>query len=528
MQDYVAPRASASGRARRRARSSSTLNANGERDPGEPGIPRFLIWADYDDDGVRDRRRAVRDLRQAGPLRHPRHPAAAAAPTGCARSCCRAEPGARRVRRLEVLVPERVDARRDRTAPGGRFGCAWGPINVETTPNATGRDFGNWFPAQLTVEKELYPAADPGRFDLLVNGSVALAEAGDGATITLSRPARHLRRLRAGGRGRHRPGRLRLHVCAGASRAAWRHGGPVVAGLALTAGSAGDVHLLQHPPRLAGDRDPEVGPDGADAGDTLRYTLYVTNPGDVAFPAAASWSTDPAATTRPALVDKEDASGADDTPRTLDPGDTWIYRCSHRTSDGGADCEPTTVDNTGTVTAPSDGITVTDSDSSPRSCSARTSRRPRIPCRRIRPDPSLRPIPTSRGPWSAWPVPAERRRRGHRGPDLPRRDRRVHPLARSAREPGRHPDRHRAGLPQRPAAPRAHGADAATAGHPARYGRARALPAEGARRLPARHRLSPGHVRRRDQGLRRELASIHGLDGWPPGSSLGKRSRPAR
>ena len=29
-------------------------NANGVRDDGEPGIPRFVIWADYDHDGVRD------------------------------------------------------------------------------------------------------------------------------------------------------------------------------------------------------------------------------------------------------------------------------------------------------------------------------------------------------------------------------------------------------------------------------------------------------------------------------------------
>ena len=54
MQDYVAPKpltvrsCSASGT------KFHDLNANGRRDAGEPGLPRWEIWADYDDDGVRD------------------------------------------------------------------------------------------------------------------------------------------------------------------------------------------------------------------------------------------------------------------------------------------------------------------------------------------------------------------------------------------------------------------------------------------------------------------------------------------
>ena len=54
MQDYIAPR----GLSVRTCAASGTKffdsNANGVRDEGEPGIPRFLIWADYDDDGVFD------------------------------------------------------------------------------------------------------------------------------------------------------------------------------------------------------------------------------------------------------------------------------------------------------------------------------------------------------------------------------------------------------------------------------------------------------------------------------------------
>ena len=39
-----------------------------------------------------------------------------------------------------------------------------------TVPYAQGKDFGDWLPAQLTVAKELWPADDPGPFDLKVNG----------------------------------------------------------------------------------------------------------------------------------------------------------------------------------------------------------------------------------------------------------------------------------------------------------------------------------------------------------------------
>ena len=44
------------------------------------------------------------------------------------------------------------------------------------------RDFGNYVPATLVVEKQLEPSSDPGRFDLLVNGRVVVAAAGDGAS----------------------------------------------------------------------------------------------------------------------------------------------------------------------------------------------------------------------------------------------------------------------------------------------------------------------------------------------------------
>jgi hypothetical protein len=99
----------------------------------------------------------------------------------------------------------------------------------------------------------------------------------------------------------------------------------------------------------------------ATAGETLDYTFYVTNPGDVPFPEAGVTVSDSACD--PELDEKQDSSGADDSPDTLDPGDTWVYTCSRRTTDPGESCEPFRVDNTGTVTGSTNGITVDDDDS---------------------------------------------------------------------------------------------------------------------------------------------------------------------
>ena len=54
MQDYVAPRALTVRSCSASGTKFHDLNANGQRDAGEPGLPRWMIWADYDDDGVRD------------------------------------------------------------------------------------------------------------------------------------------------------------------------------------------------------------------------------------------------------------------------------------------------------------------------------------------------------------------------------------------------------------------------------------------------------------------------------------------
>jgi hypothetical protein len=54
MEDYVAPRSLAVRTCAASGTKFFDSNANGARDPGEPGIPRFLVWADYDNDGIPD------------------------------------------------------------------------------------------------------------------------------------------------------------------------------------------------------------------------------------------------------------------------------------------------------------------------------------------------------------------------------------------------------------------------------------------------------------------------------------------
>ncbi len=90
----------------------------------------------------------------------------------------------------------------------------------------------------------------------------------------------------------------------------------------------------------------KTGPALAQAGDTLRYTLYVTNPGQVAIPADGVKVSDDRCDDPPALAGKN----GDTSAQTLDPGDTWTYACSYRTPAPGADCVQSVVTNTATAT----------------------------------------------------------------------------------------------------------------------------------------------------------------------------------
>jgi hypothetical protein len=121
------------------------------------------------------------------------------------------------------------------------------------------------------------------------------------------------------------------------------------------------------------------GPTLAEAGDTLRYMLYVTNPGLVAIPANGVTVTDNRCDDPPALTTKN----GDASPQTLDPDDTWTYACSHETPAPGADCELTAITNTATATGIVDGSTVSDDGSITTT----------VVCPDVPPEPPLPPSP---------------------------------------------------------------------------------------------------------------------------------------
>ena len=54
MQDYVAPHKIIARSCSASGDKFHDLDADGVRDPGEPGLPGWIIWADYDNDGVKD------------------------------------------------------------------------------------------------------------------------------------------------------------------------------------------------------------------------------------------------------------------------------------------------------------------------------------------------------------------------------------------------------------------------------------------------------------------------------------------
>ncbi|MGH3079792.1 MAG: hypothetical protein ACRDNH_01470 [Gaiellaceae bacterium] len=53
----------------------------------------------------------------------------------------------------------------------------------------------------------------------------------------------------------------------------------------------------------------------------------------------------------PGFCEESSASGADGSPGTLDPGDTWTYRSSRKTAAAGVDCRPAVVPNSATAPA---------------------------------------------------------------------------------------------------------------------------------------------------------------------------------
>ncbi len=359
MQDYVAPRALSVRTCAASGTKFFDLDADGERDPDEPGIPRFQIWADYDDDGVLDSGEpfAVSDDEGQYVIFDIRPPDGT--------YTLREQLLTRRSRTRRVASdwkcsrPNAGTPRGTPDAPGGRFGCGWGPIRSTDEPNATGRDFGNWFPARLTLEKVLRPANDPGRFDLLVNGEVTVPAAGDGAGTALSVPPGTYNVSEVAAAGTDLDDYDSSVWCRRvASRRGARRSGPVAGSVSLAAGQNASCTFYNIRPGAPAIAIRKLGPGRAMAGDRLNYTLEVTNIGDVPFPETAVVVADENCDQRPVL----DSKGNDSNPSTLDPGDTWTYICSHKTTDG-ENCEPTRVNNKGEVRGTAGSTTVTDEDS---------------------------------------------------------------------------------------------------------------------------------------------------------------------
>ena len=392
MQDYLAPRPLAVRTCAAAGTKFYDLNANGRRDHGEPGIPRFLIWADYNDNGQLD----------------PGEPSTVTDSKGHYVLENIKPPGGHYKLRETLLTGRRATATSwvcsypppgtpggFANGRGGLFGCGWGPITTATTPYAQGRDFGNWLPARLTVRKRLWPARDPGRFELLVNGTVVVAAAGDGASVTIPAPPGSYDITEAAVSPTD-PGAYRSTVeCRPTtSRRGRLRAGVGYHGLVLVAGEQATCTFTNVRPPAPAIAIEKTGPTLTSAGATLHYTLYVTNPGDLPLPASTVKVSDPACDQPPALVGKADVSGNDRSPRTLDPGDTWTYQCSHKTTAPPPNCTPSTLTNTATATAAAKGATVRD----------RASITTTLDCPGQPPQPPF-PPPIPPGPPPPTPIP---------------------------------------------------------------------------------------------------------------------------
>src|SRR4051794_9549128 len=362
------------------------LDADGVRDPGDPGIPGFEIFADYDDNGRLD----------------PGEPSTVSDSTGrYVLDDIRPPDGSYTLR--ERLLPTRRRATSDwvcsfpHAGVDGGFGavgaglhCGWGPIDPDRVPNATGKDFGNWYPAQLTVRKVLAPAADAGRFNLLVNGTVAVAGAQDGSSVTLDVPPGFYT-VSEEPVGPTDPTQYTSTVeCKALTRSSRPRSGTIFENLSLPAGGRATCtfrNVRVGAPAIAIDKS---GPAIATAGDTLHYTLRVTNPGNIPFPSDQVHVGDAACDAPPELVDKSDESGPDGSPDSLDHGDTWTYACSRKTDEAGKDCKLAVVTNTATATGTTGGVTVDDSSriATTLTCPDEPTPEPPVP-----PDPPVPPNP---------------------------------------------------------------------------------------------------------------------------------------
>jgi hypothetical protein len=182
--------------------------------------------------------------------------------------------------------------------------------------------------------------------------------------------------------------------------------GPAWNGLVLQAGNQATCTFVNARPGAPGIAIEKTGPALAAAGRTLRYTLFVTNPGDLAIPAGTVTVVDDTCDDPPALRSK----GGDSTPQTLDPGDTWTYTCSHKTPAPTPDCEVTAFTNSATASGTVGGITVSDDGKATTTltCPDQPPEPPLLPNPEPEPEPEpgpLPPVPPLPGPEPPVPGP---------------------------------------------------------------------------------------------------------------------------
>ena len=358
MQDYVAPARIDLRTCAAEGTKFFDLDADGVRDTGEPGIPGFLIFADYDDDGIldpgepstvsdEDGRYVLNDIRRPYRLRE--------------------KPALGRRRATGDWRCSFPNA----STPGGfgtprpRLSCGWGPIDPDEEPNAKGRDFGNWYPGQLTVTKTLQPAGDPGRFDIFVRRFPALQSApadGSTQTRTLLVPPGSYAVSEVAVPPADATQYTTSSSCGPPTRARPLRRGTGTVTAEVPAGGRVSCRFLNVRVGSPGIAIDKSGPAVAQAGDTLEYAMHVSNPGSVSFPAGDVRVSDPACDDAPERTATSDGSGADDTPGSLDPGDVWTYECKRQTDAPGEDCVLQAVRNTATASGTAGGTTVEYSD----------------------------------------------------------------------------------------------------------------------------------------------------------------------
>jgi uncharacterized repeat protein (TIGR01451 family) len=390
-------------------------NADGDRDPEEdPPLANWLIWADYNPfNGVRDPNEpfAITDENGEYVINNIR-------PGGDGTYMLRET--LLQSARLQRLISNRWRCSAPTTTgPGGRFRCAHGPIDVDETPYAQERDFLNWLPARITVEKEHFPSEPPealGRFQIFVGMSgqppprlvLDFPSQGSSRTVFVRPGAYDVSEMAVPPTDLSQYEEPRVFCQTAASRRARQRRGIVFENLTLLSGQHATCTFTNVRLSPAIHISKSARPLIVEAGDTITYTLDVTNPGRVSFAAADVHVTDSRCDDDPELVEKQhvDESGElvpDGTPDTLDQDDVWIYRCTHKTPAAGDDCQAHLVPNTARVEGTANAQTVFSSDE--KEVAVLCPDRP-VPPGPEPPGPEPPPGPQPPGPGPGPPPPA--------------------------------------------------------------------------------------------------------------------------